>query len=75
MFLLVLVFSHFPSFNVIFSELSLATTIMVFLVYVRSDHNHGHANCMYVFMYVCIIYLKSVKFTKIANYIYKIYNR
>ena len=25
-------------------------------------------------MYVCIIYLKSVKFTKIANYIYKIYN-
>ena len=26
-------------------------------------------------IYVCIIYLKSVNFTKIANYIYKIYNR
>ena len=30
--------------------------------------------CMYVCMYVCIIYLNSVKITKIANYIYKIYN-
>ena len=29
---------------------------------------------MHVCMYVCIIYLNSVKITKIANYIYKIYN-
>ena len=30
---------------------------------------------LYLCLYVCIIYLKSVKFTKVANYIYKIYNR